>query len=99
MVSKYRHGRFEYERIPENFPLDSEICVFAIMNRASTLAELSPCYYQMQNGTQVFDTDKWIFEYDKDTGTYTNGDSIQETKKGNGFRFDKKKRMIIRNKK
>ena len=99
MVSKYRHGRFEYERIPENFPLDSEICVFAIMNRASKLAELSPCYYQMQNGTQVFDTDKWIFEYDKDTGTYKNGDSIQETKKGNGFRFDKKKRMIIRNKK
>ena len=99
MVSKYRHGRFEYEKIPENFPFDSEICVFAIMNRASTLAELSPCYYQMQNGTQVFDTDKWIFEYDKDTGTYTNGNSIQETKKGNGFRFDKKKRMIIRNKK
>ncbi len=99
MSSQSRHGRFEYESLPENFPLDSEICVFAIMNRASTFAKLSPCYYQMQNGTQVFDTDKWIFEYDKDTGTYTNGSSIQETKKGNGFRFDKKKRMIIRNKK
>ncbi|MBP5176517.1 MAG: hypothetical protein ILP07_11495, partial [Treponema sp.] len=72
--------------------------MYSILNKASVKLGLSPCYYQIQDGNKVYDSDKWDLGEWKEGGSgrsdwdyysWEKVDTIKCDESANGFRRDK----------
>ena len=91
--------KYEWKFVADSgFPSISETDWYVVLNKASEKAGYKPCYYQMQNGNRVFDTEKWqLGKLIIDGSSYDGGDiyrweksdTIEKDETTGGFYSDK----------